>query len=245
MKKSFTLIEVVIAVTIFAIAAALTIAISANVFQSRYKTENMSNVQRNAQNIVQTLTKEIQISNSCDRYFDWGGLLPIYYFGLILSNHSSDIISPAPVNFGNDVRGDRPSNTLPFIASRRLATISIDQFGFRHRKIFYLDNGNLMMDETLNPTGMAFQSGSGQYVRAINDNSVQIDSMFFESMPIISYNPDPDYNPCQDASFIPRAQNFLYVDLTISSRIPDPKGDYSLTVKKFIAQKSFRYKESW
>lgn len=244
MKKSFTLIEIVVAVAIFAIAAALTIAISANVFQSRYKTENISNVQRNAQNIIQTLSKSIDNSNSCDRRYTLDG--PIWYFGSALSSLPGDAISPAPINFGNDIRGDRPSNSLPFVASRKLTTISIDQFGFRHRKIFYLDNGNLMIDEVLNPSfdNLAFLPGSsGQIIRPINDNAVEITNMFFEALTIIDATGAS--NPCQAASFAPRAQNFLYVDLTIRSRVADPKGEYSLNVKKFIAQKNFRYKERW
>jgi len=228
-SRSFTLIELVVAVAIFMVAVTLVIAASGSVFNSKYKTENISNVQKNAENIIQVLTNEVLGSNSCDSFWDSGGMQVAYYFGLRAANPSFAAADP-PI---------RPRGT---ISSSTLLTTKIDPHYQKIRKVFYLDSGNLRMSEFINPSGYYNSNeGAGQYRRQINDTSVRIDSIRFSTSAMEGLDSDV----CStDSSYHPLAQNFLEVTMTLTSRIPDPRGNYStVTVRKFIGDKNLEYKE--
>lgn len=219
-NKSFTLIEVVVAVAIFAMAAALTIAISANVINTRYKTENITNVQKNAQNIVQVLTNGVYQGNTCDWYYDPGPVAPIYFYGFVADSRSGSYIPPSP---------DYPSGRFQ---SNTLIGIYTNQFEHRIRKTFLRDgSNNLVMQVSDLDTGQS-------YSRNINDQTVNIESISFTTSGFFGYSE----NQCTDLGFSPPSQNFLDFSFRISSRTPDPKGQYVLNIHKYISAKNFKYK---
>ncbi len=125
--KSFTLLEIMVAVVIFMIAAALTIAIAANAMNTRYKTKNIINVQRNAQIIAQYLTQQVNLANACDTYIASEG--PVSYFGFRAFNGTVS---------GDDVRD-----------GLTLKVASVDQFWQKNVKTIQLVSGNLEVTESI------------------------------------------------------------------------------------------------
>lgn len=125
--KSFTLLEIMVATVIFMIAASLTVAIAASAINTRYKTQNIINVQRNAQIIAQYLTQQVNLANACDTYISSEG--PVSYFGFRAFNGTF---------IGNDVRDGSV-----------LKVASLDQFYHKGVKLIELNSGNLKVTENI------------------------------------------------------------------------------------------------
>ena len=214
-KKGFTLIEILVAVTIFSLVSVITIAVSAAIIGTRQKTKAISEVQRNAQNIIQVFSNEVKSANSCSSYiYD---VMRIYYFGFT-SKMDPDAANP-------DYR--RCQGSPPYCKSDKLLTASFDLYS-PVLKSFYLDgNGNLVLDETVAGT---------PYSRQINDSSVKINKIEFKT----AQNWESEDN-CSDLNFRPSVQNFLEVYLDISSKSTNPKEYYNIKLTKYISAKNFQY----
>jgi len=213
-KKSFTLIELLVAVTIFSLVSVMTIAVSAAIIGTRQKTKAISEVQRNAQNIIQVFSNEVKSANSCNSYiYD---ATRIYYFGF------TSKMDPDAANPDYNCQGSPPS-----CKSDKLLTASFDLYS-PVLKSFYLDgDGNLILDETVAGTS---------YSRQIKDSSVKINKIEFKT----AQNWEIKDN-CSDLNFRPSVQNFLEVYLDISSKSTNPKEYYNIKLTKYISAKNFRY----
>jgi len=214
--KSFSLLELLVAVTIFAVALLITIAISANVFSNRYKTDYIVSVQQNAQKIVQLVSSQVNLANSCGSFSDpQDTTISIYYLGFSAQPDVVDL-------------------SKPLIASK-LVSSHYDSYS---QKIFYsiyakgqdLYLNQYFIGETLR-----------NVTRKINDSSVKIDSIKFTTVNTYRSEPTAGQNKCETIDYQPTKQSSLLLELIISSSSLNPREQYQMKIVKFISGKNFDY----
>lgn len=149
-SRSFTLLEVLIAVFIFVVIVTLTIATIAFSFANKEKTKTVAAVQQNAQRIIQLFTNEVYLDNACRAYENlvtWGD---IYGFSASASQDGNQPVSG--------------------IESPYLVTVFVDPYWQTIYRTYRLENNNLLLDET---------APGKTYSRQINDPEVKIENLTF------------------------------------------------------------------